>query len=602
VVEPYDMRLRARRGERLYEALRRAGVPIRAECGGRGVCGKCRVVLGEGVGSPLTEAERRHLTLGELEKGYRLACQLSLAGDSRIYIPPESRPGALKMAVRGLSREARLSPLVEKVRLELNPPSLENPRPDSEELLRALAGKLGASPSSLGVSLAAARGMARVLREHSWRAAAVVWRRRLLVGVEPPDSQGCFGAAVDLGTTKIVVQLVDMRTGEAVAAVAAENPQVLYGDDIATRLAAARDPATLEEMRVAAVSAVNNLVKAAALDHGVGLGEVYAAVVVGNTVMHHLFLGLDVRGLGSSPYVPAVAGPLELEPREAGLEFARRLYLPPVVAGYVGSDALADVVATGMHLDGSPSLLIDIGTNTEVVLNTGGGLLACSAPSGPAFEGGHVRFGMKAAAGAIERIWLEGGEVRYSVVGGGEPLGICGSALVDLAAALRRAGLLDAVGRLSRRDPRVRRGPAGEGYEFVVVPAGGRRGVDIAVSEREFGELRLARAAVYSGAAVLLERAGLAPGDLERVYLAGSFGYGLDPVNAVEIGLLPPVEPRRVVAVGNTAVEGARMMLVSEEAVKEAEELAGEIRYVELTAAPEFKRVFREALRFPAPP
>jgi uncharacterized 2Fe-2S/4Fe-4S cluster protein (DUF4445 family) len=599
VVEPYGLRVAARRGETILSAFRRSGIPLRSECGGRGLCGKCQVVLQEGAAvTPPTRQEERLLGGEALARGYRLACQAAVLGDLKVYVPPESRSVLLQVASRGVARAVRLRPLARRIRVELQPPSLRDVLADWERLKQSVEAHAG-RPVRLDPELLPS--LPARLRELGWRVGAVLWRGELVIDVVKPGEGEGYGLAVDIGTSKIVVHLVDLHTGETFAEAKAENPQVFVGEDIVARMTyALREQQGLAELKRLVVEAVNNLAAAAISSGGVSAGEVLATVLVGNTVMHHLALGIDVRGLAASPFVPAVRGTVDVPAGFVGLRYGRRAVFPPVIAGYVGSDAVADLVATGMHEEREPAMLLDIGTNTEVVLNTGEELLACSAPSGPAFEGGHLRFGMKAAVGAVDRVEMSGGEVRYSVIGGARPLGLCGSAYIDFAAEALRAGLLDSRGFFKRGsgDARLRRGEAG--YEYVVVPAGeSASGHDITVSEKDLSELRLAKAAVYAAAMVLLEEAGLRPEDLRRVYVAGSFGYGLRVENAVRIGLLPPVDPSAVLQVGNTAVEGARLMLVSEDALEEAERIAASTRYVELTAAESFPRYFRRGLRFP---
>ncbi len=595
VIEPYNIRVSGEAGERVYDVLKRAGVPFRAECGGRGLCGKCRLIIKSGNVTPPTERETRLLGEDLVKRGYRLACQTRIQGAVRLLVPPETRVGSLSAAYSGWARSAPLSPIVEKRLVEVQRPSLEKPLADADSLLASLNGE------RLEFDVEALRELPRALRQGSWKVTLSIWRGSRIIRVEPGDStQENLGIAVDVGTTKVVVHLVDMNTGRTLGGVFSENPQVVYGDDIISRLRAALDnKEALEDMRRLVVGTVNNLVKTLLVDLGFTSSEVNAGVVVGNTVMHHLFLGIDVSGLSFSPFVPSFTRPLELPGASLGLENIRMVYFPPVVAGYVGSDALADVIAVGLHLEDSPSLLIDIGTNTEIVLNTGKELLACSAPSGPAFEGGHIKYGMKAMTGAIASVSIEGDVVQYSVIGGVKPIGLAGSALIDAVASLLDSGILNERGFFNRgSSSRVRKSREGEWYEYVIVYGEeSGTGEDITISEKDISELRLAKAAIASGVRTLLEHAGLDAGSLEKIYVAGSFGYSIRPENAVRIGLLPEVDPSLVRQVGNTAIEGAKLMLLSEEMVAEALKVAKEIKYIELSASPYFRRHFAKSLR-----
>lgn len=599
VVEPYNIRVEADRGERVYDVLKRAGIPFRTECGGRGLCGKCRVIVKGGAVSAVTPTELRLLSQDELEAGYRLACQTFLEGSTALLVPPESRSGGLEVAASGFARSMPFKPLAKKVFLRLRPPSLEAPRSDFEVLLEGLGyGKLKIEYSAL-------KSLAAKARESNWEVTATIWRGERIVNVEAGDTaRHNYGAAVDVGTTKIVLHLVDLDRNTTLTKLSIENPQTIYGDDIVSRIhAALQDPRSLSDMQKMTVTAINNLLRAARATAGLEWEHLTSAVVVGNTVMHHVFLGLDVKGLGFSPYIPSVRDSMELPGGLLGLEGVDYVYLPPNIAGYVGGDAVADIIATGIHLLDKPSLLVDIGTNTEIILNTGERLLTCSAPSGPAFEGGHIKHGMKAMVGAIRKVVVSGVDrVEYEVIGGGKPLGIAGSALIDVIAGLLETGVLTPRGFFDKNIAswRISRSSSGDGREFILVRAEeSLTGKEITVSEKDVGEIRLAKAAIYSGIAVLLERSGLKPEDLEEVFIAGSFGYNVDVVNAMRIGMIPRLDPSRVRAVGNTAVEGARLMLTSESAVEEAERVAREAEYVELTLAPEFKRIFPRSLMFP---
>lgn len=598
-VEPYNIKGELQPGVRIYDALKSMGIPFRTECGGRGLCGKCKVIVKFGEVSQPTSTEKRLLSPEELASGYRLACQTLILGDARILIPPESRSRGIEAVASGKTRTLPLAPLARKVFVEVKPPSLENPQSDSEALISSL-GK-----QRLRLEYEVLKSLPVVLRNAGWKVTATLWREDKIIKVEGGDtSSENYGLAIDIGTTKVVLQLVDLSKYKTLAILSTENPQVVYGDDIISRIhAAVQDRRNLEDMRRLMARAINNLIKVAKTNSGISEHRISSAVVVGNTAMHHIFLGLDVTGLGFSPYVPAVRESLELPGTSLGLEEVDYVYIPPNIAGYVGGDALADVVATGLHLKSEPSLLVDIGTNTEIILNTGNRLLACSTPSGPAFEGGHIKHGMKAVTGAIKRVTIQGPEnVTYEVIGGEKPLGITGSGLINTIAELLRNGLLSNRGFFKKdiRTPRIIDSPNGSGKEFIIAPASETAtGRDITISEKDIGEVRLAKAAIYSGIAVLLSKADLKPEQLEEVLIAGSFGFNLDVESAIRIGLLPQIDPTKIKLVGNTAVEGAKLMLTSQQAVQEAERISRETTYIELTAAPEFKRIFSQSLTFP---
>ncbi|ABL78781.1 ASKHA domain-containing protein [Thermofilum pendens] len=603
-VEPYGARVEVESGATLLEALARSGVRVASVCGGRGFCGKCRVLVtgGSSALSPPSRSESMLLG-GDLGSGYRLACQARVHGDVAVYVPEESResPGERVAAVDGYARPVRVAPPLRRVSLSLTPPSLSDWRSDEERLAEGLGRVLGGfEPPGLDVL----RSLPRVARESSWSLEVVAWRGRVL-SVEPGGSgRGTYAVAVDLGTSKLVAHLVDASRGVVVAKGFAENPQLAYGEDIMTRMDfASRSPGNLDLLRRVLVEGVNGLVARLRSSLGVRADEVYAFAFAGNTAMQHFLLGLDVSQLARAPYVAVTRRALEVRAADLGLEAGPGAValVFPVIGGFVGGDAVADVLATGLHRRDYPAMLVDVGTNTEVVVGSGDRFLSGSAPSGPAFEGMQITFGMKAVSGAIDRVRVgEDGEVEYTTVGGARPRGICGSAMIDLVAELYRAGLLDARGRF-RRDASTRRLRRGErGMEFVVAWAKETSiGRDIVFTEKDVEQVLLAKAAVSSAARTLMKMRGFKAEELEEVVVAGSFGSSLNVENALEIGLLPPVPPEKVWFAGNTAVGGAVLALVSEEALSELDEILSKVEFVEFAASPEWKAEFMNSLFIP---
>ena len=592
VFEPYGRRLEIEEGESILEAARRASIGLRSECGGLGLCGRCRVIIDDlKAVSPPTEAEGRLLTPEELERGVRLACQTRIHGDLVINIPPESRVEAQRIEVKGLRRAVELEPMIWKLPLKLERPKLGDRRGDLERMLEALGG-------DVDVEWEAVKELPEALREGDWTITAILWGSTL-IAVEPGDTtENIYGLAVDIGTSKIVVQLVDLSTGEVISTGAVENPQAIHGEDIMARMTYAMEsPENLEELQRLAAEGVNEALKEALSRVDVDAASIYEAVVACNTAIHHLFLGLDPRRLAVSPFTPVVRRGFKARAWDLGLRINRGawVYTPPVVAGFVGGDAVADVIATGLHEAEELSLLIDVGTNTEVVLGDGEELWASSCASGPAFEGAHIKDGMRAVRGAIERIWIdENLEVRYETIGDVKPLGLCGSAVIDAVAEMLRRGILNPHGRITAEGRRIKPGPPAE---FVIAWSGETAtGRDITLTERDVNEIQLAKAAIYTASKILMERMGVEPSDIERLYIAGAFGSYLNPENAKEIGMIPDVPSDRIRVVGNTAVEGARLMLLSKRLRDEAERVAEEMRYVELSNDPDFLTLYPRAL------
>ena len=599
--EPMGIRVRTREGSTLLDAARSRGICIRSECGGRGICGKCRVFVRGAVSEP-TERELEVLPREELERGARLACQARVAGSCVVYVPPESRLLRRRILSEGVRAEVVVSPAVEKLYLELEAPSISDPTPDFERLARALVEEYGVA--DLEAPLEVLSQLPGVLRRAGWKITVVIRRGRELISVEEGDTRSSlYGLALDIGTSKIACYLVDLSSGDLVGVESAENPQIQYGEDLISRLTyVVQKDGGLEELREAVTRAANRLIRTCCSKAGVAPSAIYEVVVVGNTVMHHIFMGLDPRYLGTSPYVPA-AKKVESKAKNLGLaanEQARVLALP-IIARFVGADAVADILATRLYEASEYCLLLDIGTNTEVVLGRRDKMLATSCASGPAFEGGHVEFGTKAVEGAIERVRIDPDtlEVEYETIGDARPIGICGSGVVDAIAELLKCGVVDRRGVMKEVEcPRIRK--RREQLEFVVAWREETGiGRDIVITQRDVREIQLAKGAVYAGCSVLMKRLRIDSRDVKKIYIAGAFGTRLNVESAIVIGLIPDVSRDLIEVVGNAAGVGAVMALVSTEERARAEEISRKVEYVELVADPSFKDELRDSLYFP---
>jgi uncharacterized 2Fe-2S/4Fe-4S cluster protein (DUF4445 family) len=429
---------------------------------------------------------------------------------------------------------------------------------------------------------------------------------REIIAVEEGDTADkVFGFAVDIGTSKIVGCLVDLVTGRTVEVGFVENPQLIYGEDIISRIASsANDKDKLEIMHRLVIQAINNILGYTCTQAGVNPKNVYEMTVVGNTAMHHFFLGINPKFVAVSPFTPALKRPLDVKARELGLNMRPEgnVHVLPVVAGFVGADAVADVLASGIHESERLSLLVDIGTNTEVFVGNSEDILSCSCASGPAFEGGHIKHGMKAVTGAIERISIKSNyEIEYATVDDAAPIGLCGSAIIDAVAELYRLGIINDRGRFKAgiNNPRLRKASDGD-LEFVLVWAkDSGASIDITVTQKDINELQLAKAAIFAACSILIKRKNVRLEDIDSLLIAGAFGTYINPENAKLIGLLPDIPTERIKFVGNTALSGAKMTLISTEARKTAEMLSRRIRYLELASDPEFSSEFADAMFIP---
>jgi uncharacterized 2Fe-2S/4Fe-4S cluster protein (DUF4445 family) len=587
--EPVGRRGRCPEGNSLLECARLLKVDLVSICGGVGACRRCRVQVVSGTVSPPTVEDRDTFTEAELKQGYRLACETFPQSDVRVLVPPESLSAPQRMQVEGLDLKVAPEPLACSFEVHLAPPTLENPEPDDRNLWRELERTHGIAHGT--IDLAVQQVLSTRLRTQNWNV-SVVLRKSEVIALDAPATRW-IGLAVDIGTTKIAVYLVDMKTGEIAASAGLMNPQISYGEDVVSRIyTVGQAEGNPEKLQALLVDALNNSVAALCADIGGDPSHIADAVIVGNTVIHHLFLRLPVQQLGLVPYVPAVRSAVDIKARDIGLKMAPGGYVHmlPNIAGYVGADHVSMLLATEMHKREGVTLALDIGTNTEICLNCRGRMKSVSCASGPAFEGAHIQFGMRAAKGAIERVRLSGDRIEIQTIGDGAPVGICGSGLLDGIAQMLQNGVIDSSGRMLDH-PLVRK--RNDRREFVLVERPGEE--DITISQKDVRELQAAKAAIRLGIQALIEDAGIVEADIDRVIIAGAFGSYIDVESAMAIGMLPPLSLERYQQVGNAAGTGARLALISQERRRVALGIAAEDGYIELACIPDFNSKFAAA-------
>jgi len=588
-VEPIGVTLEVAESETLMDALTRVAIEVPNVCAGRGTCGKCLVRLGAGELTPPTEIELRKVPEKLRDAGWRLACQAHPTS-SRVSIEVRETSGRRRILTTSRLHHGRPHPAVTRVTAELDPPVIGDARSDLERVQAVLHG--------VEVPFRALREIPDVLREHGWRATFTRYGRRL-IDVETPEAADIpYGAAVDIGTSKVIAYLFDLVRGEQVDAEAVENPQMRYGEDVVSRIAQATHEGRTE-LAAAARTGINQCLGALYERQGIAPRHLYDMTVVGNTAMHHLALGLPAQGLGAAPYAPVAAEPVTVRGADLGIDMNPEggVHFPPPIAGFVGSDALAVIAATRLAGKRRPSLAVDIGTNTEIALVHDGQVTVTSCASGPAFEGYQIAHGMKAVAGAIEKVRLheDGRPAVIATIGGSPPIGICGSGVVDLLAELVRTGVVDRSGRMTTH-PLVRKGENGASeYLLTSGPTG-----EIVFTQHDVRALQLAKGAIATGWALLLESLGVGLDDLHRVYVAGAFGNYLDLDHAQAIDLLPPVPKDRVVFVGNAAGVGAQMALIDVRARRRMAQLRTRISFLELATNRDFQEAFAARLGFRA--
>jgi len=627
IFQPSGRRGEVEEGKTLLEAARSLGVDIESLCGNKKVCGKCKVRIEEGYFekdnidsgmshlSLITAAEKKHIK-PEDGPGIRLACTAEIYGDVKVFVPERSRAG--KQVVRKAAKELSitLDPAVKKYNVDLIPPTLHDMTTgDYERVLKFMEDDYGLK--NLTSDYMVLKELQDVLRKGEWKATVTVWMDKEIIKVEPGFIETCYGLAVDIGTTTCVGYLTDLNTGKTINTESMMNPQVPYGEDVMSRITyAMTNPAGLETMQKAIIEGLNEIIekvvseiKKDVTNPGFAIDDL---TIVFNTAMHHIFLGFNPEYIGRSPFIPVVQNSLNIKARDLGLKInpAAYVHVLPLEAGFVGADNVGVLIAEEPYNQDEMVLIIDIGTNGELLLGNRNKVYSTSCATGPAFEGAQIKFGMRAAPGAIEKVRIDPvtKEPLYKVIGKADwhthlekvnAKGICGSGIIGVVAEMFKAGIIDKSGRFVKdvKTPRIRRDIEGK-PEYVLAWADETSiGTDIAVTQSDVRALQLAKAALYTGAKLMMKRLGITK--LDRVVLAGAFGSHIDREASMTLGLFPDCPIDKVYAVGNAAGDGARMALINKGKRTEANERARWVEFLEIATNPEFEREFMQAMHIP---
>lgn len=583
--------------ETLLDTARRAGVRIASVCGGRGLCKSCVVRIVEGPVEAPSEQDIEFFSPEELAANWRRACQTFARGDCRVEVSARARAMPLRMQVESEDIWVRPDPAVRLYAVTVRDATLESPTADDHRLMSVLNEKWPGTCSRIDIDVL--RCLPKSLRALGGQVGAVV-RFGEVIGVVAPSEKRLLGLAVDIGTTNIAALLVDLRSGRTLASRAMENPQASYGGDVISRIG--RAAASLEarkQLHELVVGAINDLSRELCEAESLSSEQIADIVVVGNTVMLHLLLELPVEYLGAVPFVAASASGADVKARDLGIKAmaGAHVHVLPNIAGFVGGDHAAMLLAIGADHEEKTVIALDIGTNTEISLIHGGRISSISCPSGPALEGGHIRCGMRSARGAIESAEIRGDKVSIKTIDDAPPVGICGSGVLDVTARLYLAGIVSPTGRMTREHPRVRTRDCQR--EFVLVDEREAQGPAIVFTQRDVRAVQLAKGAIRAGIQVLLEGAALNEQQIDQVIIAGAFGNYINLASAIAIDMLPDLPLDRFAQVGNAAGIGAKLALVSYPHRATAQSIAAHAHYFELAGSAHFNRAFVRAMRFP---
>jgi uncharacterized 2Fe-2S/4Fe-4S cluster protein (DUF4445 family) len=617
---PEGQTISVEEGKTLLEAADRAGIHVNNLCGGQGVCGQCKVRITKGIVEKSTKSVSL-LNKEEIQQGYVLACQTLVRDNLEVEIPAEARLEGEQILTEGetltfsipeeiekpLQEEGGISfysPLTMKMHLELPLPSLEDNLSDLERIYREIQRKVKISDPE--IELHKIRGLARTLRKNEMSITVTLGRKNnnfKIIQIQGGDtSKRNFGIALDIGTTTVVAQLVDMNSKEILGTKASHNRQSRYGEDVISRIIYACNRNGMEPLNKAVIGNIGDLVKSLAREKRVDLDEITAVMAAGNTTMTHLLLGLEPCFIRTEPYIPTATTFPVMKASDVWIPAHPDGFfgVMPCVSSYVGGDITAGVLASGMGDSSKISMLMDLGTNGEIVVGNNEWLVCCSASVGPAFEGGGLKCGMRATQGAIQAASISNGHVNYSTIGNVKPYGICGSGVIDVMSELFKNKWIQPDGKFDAGKANSRVRETAEGQEFIVARAGeSEGGKDIVITEYDIDNLIKSKGAVYAAATVLTKSVGIDFQSLDRVFVAGGFGNYLNIEKAIMIGLLPDLPLERFQFIGNSSLSGARMALMSNHAFEKAQEIAKRMTYFELSVNQDFMNEFIAALFLP---
>lgn len=601
--KPDNIEYQAQEGENLLKASEKAGVLIDASCAGAGTCGKCKVKVVSGNAGKPDEAEANLLSGNQIQEGFRLACKVLLMDDLVVEVPGSHRGSTRKKKMAKLPEDFIPDPGFKKIHIKVDKPSMKNQMNDFSRIAQAI------DKSDLKIHNLLLPKIHGILDSKKGDVTAIL-NGNILIGLEAGDTEkDCYGVSFDIGTTTVVGMLWNLNTNKMVDVEAATNPQSVYGSDVISRIQFCNeDEENLKVMQSKIIECFNDILHEIFIRNSLNPEYVYGVTVVGNTTMSHLFLGVHPGPLARTPFSPVFCIPVDTGAKILGINVneCANVHLLPNIAGHVGSDIVGVILATGIDKLKGSSIAIDIGTNGEVVAAMNGKLATCSTAAGPAFEGACIHHGMRAAKGAIEGVRITKDTVELKIIDAGEPIGICGSGLIDAVAQMLDAGLIEQNGRLIESEEAFAKGipdsisarlfKTDTGNQFIL--AYGENGEHIVLTQQDIREVQLAKGAIHAGIKTLMRFLGMELQDIDRIILAGAFGNYIKKESALRIGLLPNIPAEKIISSGNAAGAGACMALLSNKSRSHAVELAKAVEHVELSMNLEFQEEYMNAMSF----
>jgi len=616
-INPGKKKLTIPAGTLVLDVLKQAGMMIVTPCGGKGNCGKCKMIVSPQHSMPNAN-EKKWLSEKEIKKGFRLACQTYLSQTSTITIPSYIQMHEEDSIIKGkikshlLNNDFKPVQQIKKIYIQLDPPTLQDQHSDWSRIKSKLERQLKDCHRSWNIPVEILHKIPRLLRDNHFKITITLFEDAI-IAVEAGDTrEELYGIAFDIGTTTIAGYLLHLSTFKEIAIQASDNPQSIYGDDVISRIDfAQKDSKGGQKLQQELITTLNQMIFSLSQKAGIDYQQIYLTVLAGNTCMHHFLWSLPTENLAVSPYVPVITDSMTGESGDLPhfcLTPHARVYTAPNVSAYVGGDIIADMIDISIWRKAGNILMVDLGTNGEIILTAGGKIWACSAAAGPAFEGARISSGMRAAFGAVDKVKITKGRLDYHVIGQSKAFGICGSGIVDLIAELLNLQIIQPNGRLVKKEECPdgiaktikERIIQGEKYnQFLVVSSEESvSGEPIYLTQKDIREIQLAKSAVAAGIRILLENAEIEIENIEEILLAGAFGNVLDIANVLTIGIIPYTSPERIRSIGNAAGQGAEKLLLSQEMRDMADRLSKKVQYIELSSHLDFQRIFADSLFF----
>ncbi len=596
----------------ILDAAEEMGVSINSPCGGKGKCGKCKVIVEEKNGnlSELKKEEKNLLSSDEINTNYRLACRTEIkSGNILVKVPEKSRERNQIILTKNKSVSYQRNPIVREYPLKIDKPSIEDATADFENIQNELIRTYDLNIRDIDYLLQ--QNLPKKLRETEkadkkyWEISAIVRGGKEIIGLVPPNDKEIYGLAIDIGTTTIVGYLMNMSSGKVVAIESLENPQIKFGEDLMSRITnVLKKKNGREKAQKIVIEGLNNIIKNVCKDANIQPDKIFEIVLVGNTAMQHLFLKIHPKHVSRSPYPPGRQASIDLKARQLELDINKTGYIHwlPINAGWVGADNVAVLLAAGIHKNSEAQMVIDIGTNGEIAIGNNEDAFVCSTAAGPALEGGQIKFGMRATTGSIEEVKIDPNSLEPNIktIENSPSIGICGSGIIDAVSEMLQTGIIDESGKFNDSvipESSLKENEKGL-LEYILVP---KRNTaidsDITISQKDIREVQKAKGAMQAGARILMDKMSIEK--LDKIFLAGAFGNYIDKDSALKIGLFPDCDLEKVESIGNAAGYGAQMALMSTEKREEAEEIPGIVKYFELASSEKFQEEFIDAMYFP---